>query len=570
MDNENYFYQTSTNLLEDHKFNESDMHSMSLDELKKLHRRVEAKCHDLQGELSDLAFHNYRTYVDVSTTAEYCREKFSQMDLLMRQSSSSFPNLQEKIDQFKSQSSKLLNEFKLLSELMEKCIRAGHFDQAYSITNFALSIKQSKLVQYPLFKNVVDYLLEARHSFLDELFNKFNGPLNLAHSIQVFLLQFYLIVFLFYVINNIRKIPYISKTQLRISILQYRDIYLEKKVSTIMSEPDFSLRVIEIYRECMYDTIILYLAVFPDSDTQQRHISLNEDTRWERWTGSSQNYLLQCWAQRNIERLLSHVQCSEYKSLLDIEMMISKLMSCAFSFGRMGLDFRALVHFKFSQMVFNIFQSKIEAATKSFTSHEKIDLIDYGIFENTQNELKKEIGHIDLSAPLELCIWDDLCIFGNSIIDALNEIRHSIYINSIRRVYNILQFSFQSVFAWLDTFLTNSDNISIVKKAAFFLIKQFLPFINNCFFSCFPFEQCARKYFSVGNCSLEEYNNAFSLTNSNIFGLCRNESLLFEMKKEFDLKEIEEQKFSIEKESLDVKEEVEEKVVENEGKEEED
>jgi len=48
---------------------------------------------------------------------------------------------------------------------MEKCIRAGHFDQAYSITNFALSIKQSKLVQYPLFK--VFYFLIFFSNFLE-------------------------------------------------------------------------------------------------------------------------------------------------------------------------------------------------------------------------------------------------------------------------------------------------------------------------------------------------------------------------------------------------------------------
>uniref|UniRef100_A0A914NQQ1 Protein BUD31 homolog n=1 Tax=Meloidogyne incognita TaxID=6306 RepID=A0A914NQQ1_MELIC len=187
-------------------------------------------------------------------------------------------------------------------------------------------------------------------------------------------------------------------------------------------------------------------------------------------------------------------------------MVVSKLMSCAFSFGRMGLDFRSLIHYKFSQMVLNIFQNKIEAATKSFTSNEKIDLIDDGIFENTQSELKKEINRVDLSAPLELCIWDELCIFGNSIINALNEIRHSIYINSIHRVFNILHFSFQNIFAWLDFFLSNQENIFIVKKATFLLIKQFLPFINCCFFSCFPYEQCAKKYFITENCSLNEYS----------------------------------------------------------------
>jgi len=40
-----------------------------------MRQKVEDKVQNLQSELSDLAFHNYRTYVDVSTTAEYCREK---------------------------------------------------------------------------------------------------------------------------------------------------------------------------------------------------------------------------------------------------------------------------------------------------------------------------------------------------------------------------------------------------------------------------------------------------------------------------------------------------------------
>lgn len=103
---------------------------------------------------------------------------------------------------------------------MEKCIRAGQYESAYALTNFALSLKQSKLVKYPLIKHVVDVLIEARHGLLDELFNKFAGPIDLAKSIQV--------------VNNIRKIPYISNTQLRVSILQYRDVYLEKQVMGIM------------------------------------------------------------------------------------------------------------------------------------------------------------------------------------------------------------------------------------------------------------------------------------------------------------------------------------------------
>ena len=52
---------------------------------------------------------------------------------------------------------------------------------------------------------------------------------------------------------------------------------------------------------------------------------MNDDPRWERWTGSSQSYLLQSWAQRNIERLLTYLRGAEHKTMFDVEAMISKV-----------------------------------------------------------------------------------------------------------------------------------------------------------------------------------------------------------------------------------------------------
>ncbi len=50
------------------------------------------------------------------------------------------------------------------------------------------------------------------------------------------------------------------------SLLTYRDIYLEKRVAAIASAADFALKVVEIYRDYLYDTIVLYTAVFPRED----------------------------------------------------------------------------------------------------------------------------------------------------------------------------------------------------------------------------------------------------------------------------------------------------------------
>jgi hypothetical protein len=41
----------------------------------------------------------------------------------------------------------------------------------------------------------------------------------------------------------------------------------------IMTEPDYAVKIVDTYRDCMYDTIVLYLSVFPDVDSQKRFVS---------------------------------------------------------------------------------------------------------------------------------------------------------------------------------------------------------------------------------------------------------------------------------------------------------
>lgn len=77
---------------------------------------------------------------------------------------------------------------------------------------------------------VADKLIDARYQLLDELFNRFAGPIDLASSIQI--------------VNNIRKIPYLSATQLRIAILQYRDVYLEKQLLDIRVSSGMSVKIL--------------------------------------------------------------------------------------------------------------------------------------------------------------------------------------------------------------------------------------------------------------------------------------------------------------------------------------
>lgn len=46
-------------------------------------------------------------------------------------------------------------------------------------------------------------------------------------------------------------------------------------MSDLQSQPDFISRMVEIYRDFMYDTMVLYLSVFPEGEISKRDVSIN-------------------------------------------------------------------------------------------------------------------------------------------------------------------------------------------------------------------------------------------------------------------------------------------------------
>ncbi|KAH7730617.1 Conserved oligomeric Golgi complex component 8 [Aphelenchoides avenae] len=476
---------------------EKEFHNLGLSELYAQKSGLASRVQHLQNEISDLAFNNYRTYADAGRTAENCKQMFTEMSHFMTQAKHDLPALLRRLESFHDATSELQTEYNRLEELssrtspiweilslpkmMEKCVRAGQYEAAYALTNFALTLKQSKLVQNPLIK-----------------------------------------------VNNIRKIPYISNTQLRVSILQYRDLYLEKNVNAAMSEPEFVLRVIDVYRDCMYDTMVLYLAVFPDSDPQRRYTT-SEDPRWERWTGSSQNYLLQSWAHRNVERLFDLIRTSDSRSAMSIESMIGKLMSFAASFGRMGMDFRSLVVDEFSKIVIDAATKRIKAAAHRLTAQKKLVLMDGDIFESTRQDIEGKSLQLEvdfLSAPIELCVWDDICVFGNEIIEALNDMRHYLSPAYLNETFDLIKSAMQEVLKWVDSFL-HTEDAEVANRAARILLIHFIPFINKCFFSHFSYDASVRSQFRSNEVAARDgYEKRYRLAGVDLFAACEHEDFL--------------------------------------------
>ncbi|KAE9418876.1 hypothetical protein Angca_003405, partial [Angiostrongylus cantonensis] len=468
---------------------EHELKTMGSEQLRRERSLILNDLRSLDDQIGDLAFNNYRTYADAGRTTQHCTEIFTEMSEKLRVVSEQIPKLASELQSFHTCAKNVSNELDIVQSACQKesalwellslpsrmdvCIRAGYYEAAYSLTNYGMVLQQHSIIKNPLVKAIADKLVEARSFLLEELFNKFSGPLDLASSIQV--------------VNNVRKMPNLTSTQLRICILQHRDIYLNRQISDITNHPEFAIRAIEIYRDCMYDTLVLYLAVFPENEPPRKDPSL--DPRWQTWPPSAPSVLLGQWTARNIARLLDLIRRTDMKNGVDMCTIWSKLMSLAASLGRMGLDFRALVVDCLTKMVLERFRSSIRATTNVFLNDTKVLSV-------VNEEISSLSVDRDIPAngppvpPPEISLWDDICIYGNGILDAINDLRYSPYPLLIESVVACIRDSLKSVLLWLPR---NSSSPHFAKAVEIFCL-YFAPFIGRCIRFVFPFSSITRLF----------------------------------------------------------------------------
>ncbi|VDK72637.1 unnamed protein product [Litomosoides sigmodontis] len=474
-------------------FLDNELRELSAAQLRQERQNTSSRLLHVQQQISDLAYGNYRIYADAGSTTERCRELFGKASDLVEDIEKGIESVRESMKQLNSKNDEVVQELHYLklaeskgSHLwdilslptrMDICIRAGYYDMAYLLTNYGMQLQTYGLTKNRIIKQVAEKLIEARYQLLDELFNKFSGPIDLANSIQI--------------VNNIRKIPYLSSTQLRIMVLQYRDVYLEKRLSDIRLQPDFILRMVEVYRDCMYDTMVLYLAVFPEGEISRRQSDISMDQRWDIWQTATSSVILNEWAIHNLGVMFSRMNNVGSDVHIDIGSLTSKLMSFALSFGRMGMDFRPLIAEIVDEFVTRRFSLKVQNAAENLKQCRTIEIDgevpDTLYLSGTQDDKQ-------LSAPSVLALWDDLCIYGNALIDALNELRNGLSPIQINAVLKGLTNSMKIVVCWLCD-MEELIKKSVMEKAVKLLGGYFIPYINGCLLALYPYEKCCRPFY---------------------------------------------------------------------------
>lgn len=478
---------------------------------------------NLKESLNQLAFSNYKTYADASRTSQECTTTITQLDDFLKSSSSEINQIINSVKEFSEKSKEIHSNFDTLRKLhssesvgrqlislpkmMDDCVRDGQYESAYMLTKFGLDLTRNRLTEKPIVKVVAENLMESRHKLLDELFNKFAFSIDLATSIKV--------------ISSIKQIPFVTNVQMKVSLLQYRDLYLDKLLANIIEDQDFYMKMIDIFRDCIHDTIVLYISVFPERVVSRK----NEKIKWEQWNKGSQTFLLHSWALHNIDRMFDNLNNIEKnKSLIDIEAIYMKLVSCASSFARIGLDFRNTVADKFSQIMIKYTFHNIDTCTVKLTSATKLNIIN--VDENYENATKPLVESEFLAVHLNnlktnwsLYRWDDGTVYANEIVAILNDMRHFLLPSNLNSIIMVLKNSFRQIFEWLDNFI-GEEYRNNEPLAEVMFIKEVIPYIEACLKKIFSYDLINDLY--NGEVEENDYDLFMTLFDKECLKNCKN------------------------------------------------
>ncbi|CAB3406569.1 unnamed protein product [Caenorhabditis bovis] len=238
-------------------------------------------------------------------------------------------------------------------------------------------------------------------------------------------------------------------------------------------------QAIEIYRTCMYDTLVLFLAVFPENEVIRKDPSF--DPRWESTPILPPSSILSQWTLSNVKRLLDLIENADMKSPLDLSTVWSKLMTMASSFGRMGIDFRPLIISRLTQLIENKFKRNVQNATLQLTGSSR-EIVMIGIDPASLPQFESSPDSPPVPAA-ELSLWDDLTVYANHIVDYLNSLRFILNPILLSTVVTSLRDSIRSILSWLATCHSASPNFT---RAIRIVCTCLAPFFEKCVVFFFP------------------------------------------------------------------------------------
>ena len=487
--------------------------------------RLERERCDLSAGTRALAFERYRAFIAASEAGKDVADRVNDAHSAAENVTTLLPSLREKCSNFEDEANTLserrkrvslvlakhtrLLEILELPQLVETCVRNGHYEEALELRQFSCKIDR-KLGSIPLVASVVKAVQGSMKVMLQSLLAQLRTPIQLPACLRV--------------VGYLRRMDIFTETELRLRFLQARDSWLSGTLSSIGegSDPHHHLsKTMDATRVHLFDIATQYRALFSDDDVvnitnfSSSGVYRNNSNLLQ--GSSSHRVLFSAWLDRRISIFIDTLKNDLDAIVLSIKQratssssmtyggldsLLNQAMYFGQSFGRIGADFRLSLVPIFQDAALSIALGTLHGADVKFAqgieelalkanlnsrAHTKADDQFEGANRLTEQNRSDTENKDNVTPPMSLLEFSPVAELCNTILLAFNEIRlvtpMAIAPHLVSAIQSLLQSSAQSVSDKERRFSKNKSTtdteISAFGRMVQVFVLDFLPHIDR-------------------------------------------------------------------------------------------
>ncbi|XP_023331474.1 conserved oligomeric Golgi complex subunit 8 isoform X2 [Eurytemora carolleeae] len=461
----------------------TELGTLGADRLTIEPERVKDELSTVQMQTQELAFSNYKTFIQTSDCSKQIYSEFGNTENHLENLVEKMPGFLEKCEIFKSKASEISTHRRLTSltlskhttlleilelpQLMDTVVRNQHYDEALELHAYVTKLAKKQ----PEVKILADISRNVSNSvklMLQQLLAQLRSPIQLPQCLKV--------------ISYLRRMDIFTESELRLKFLQARETWLQSVTNTVARDDPYLhiTRTMEVMRVHLFDIVTQYRAIFSDDAFFVEADNSMCDNR----------LLFSSWLSRKIEEFLCTLEMDLEQDIGSMESLMGQAMYFGLSFSRVGFDFRPLLAPIFEKRILAQFNklicwdNNVKVVQESFVGFNLVKASGLQFSFQPQAEATQP--------PLILLEFPPLAHACNIILSAFNAIRlcaplsicgsvTSSLQNFLAETVNLLLAYHRSNSAkWRDTEKLGFKNLCLVFKSVL------LPYIQQCLSALFP------------------------------------------------------------------------------------
>ncbi|CAG8693474.1 3649_t:CDS:2, partial [Dentiscutata heterogama] len=337
--------------------------SLSLESLKHEPLLVEDEQSKIQKELAELSFREYKSCIHANTCSAEINSSLDSLNLHLSTLTSTIPLLENSCTSFLQKTNQIIQqrgkintilechdnllEVLEIPQLMDTCVRNGLYSEAMDLSSHVARLV-SRYSTIPLIQSIERDVKQTMQLMLSKLITLLSQPIKLPNCLKV--------------IGYLRRMEAFDEAELRLVFLLSRDAYLRSLIRTIDKEKKRSCG--GLASTPIYSSLIMPPTPSSPWVSSLSDISTNSLGRRTMTAASAiSDYTIHILGQLTSVLAEFTPLISDTSSLSSI---LTQLMYCGMSLGRVGVDFRHLVTGYFETAVERIVKKVITDGTQEF------------------------------------------------------------------------------------------------------------------------------------------------------------------------------------------------------------